>query len=95
MGWPSDWEACRGIWAGCTDRRLQGRHRTHCRDHVSSLAWEHLWVHQDKLENVAGERDVHVSFLDLLPLQPDEDGNGNRFEDNFLTPCRLVILKQG
>jgi len=35
--------------------------------HISHLAWERLVIPQEGLEIVAGERDVWVSLLGLLP----------------------------
>jgi len=46
---------------------------------MSPLAWEHLGIPQEEPESVAGERDVLLSLLDLLPQRPDlglEDKNG-------------------
>lgn len=44
-------------------RGLMGRPRTHWRDYVSQLAWNHLGVSSDELEKVAGERQVRASLL--------------------------------
>lgn len=35
-----------------TKRRPQSRARTHCRDYVSHLAWEHLRIPQEECESV-------------------------------------------
>ena len=50
-----------------TGRRPRGRPRTRWKDYVSRLAWEHLGVPLEELEEVAGDRDVWVSLLKLLP----------------------------
>ena len=50
-----------------TGRRPRGRPRTRWRDYVSRLAWERLRVPPEELEEVAGDRDVWVSLLKLLP----------------------------
>ena len=47
-----------------------GRPRTCWRDYVAQLAWEHLGVPPDKLEEVSGEREVWTSLLGLLPPLP-------------------------
>uniref|UniRef100_A0A669BJZ3 Reverse transcriptase domain-containing protein n=1 Tax=Oreochromis niloticus TaxID=8128 RepID=A0A669BJZ3_ORENI len=44
--------------------------RTRWRDYISRLAWERLGVPPDKLEEVAGEREVWASLLRLLPPRP-------------------------
>lgn len=46
---------------------------------ISFLSWKHLGLLQEVLQSAAGEREVWVSLLNLLPLQPDhreevEDG---------------------
>jgi len=46
------------------------------RDYISRLAWERLGIPQDKLDNVAGEREVWVSRLGLLPPRPDPGISG-------------------
>jgi len=51
-----------------TGRKTRGRPRTRRRDYVSWLAWERLGVPLEELEEVAGDRDVWVSLLKLLPL---------------------------
>ena len=51
-------------------RRPRGRPRTRWRDYISRLAWERLGVPPDKLEEVAGEREVWASLLRLLPPRP-------------------------
>ncbi|KAL4009643.1 hypothetical protein ACER0C_003495 [Sarotherodon galilaeus] len=60
------------IWnrACPTGRRPRGRPRTRWRDYISRLAWERLGVPPDKLEEVAGEREVWASLLRLLPPRP-------------------------
>ena len=51
-------------------QRPRGRPRTRWRDYVSRLAWERLGVPLEELEEVAGEREVWVSLLKLLPRDP-------------------------
>ena len=55
-----------------TGRRPRGRPRTRWRDYVSGLAWERLGAPPEELEEVAGDRDVWVSLLKLLPPRPPE-----------------------
>ncbi|KAK3512930.1 hypothetical protein QTP70_029086, partial [Hemibagrus guttatus] len=50
-----------------TGKRPRGRPRTRWRDYVSRLAWEHLGVPLEELEEVSGEREVWASLLRLLP----------------------------
>ena len=64
------------FWARPTGRRPRGRPRTRWRDFVSRLAWERLRVRPEELEEVAGDRDVWVSLLKLLPLRPDPRRGG-------------------
>ena len=59
-----------------TGRRPRGRPRRRWRDYVSRLAWERLGVPPEELEEVAGDRDVWVSLLKLLPLRPDPRRSG-------------------
>ncbi|KAK0137435.1 putative uncharacterized transposon-derived protein F52C9.6 [Merluccius polli] len=54
-----------------TGRRPWGKPRTRWRDYVSRLAWERLGIPQEELDEVAGEREVWVSMLGLLPPRPD------------------------
>ena len=54
-----------------TGRRPRVRPRTCWRDYVSRLAWERLRVPPEELKEVAGDRDVWVSLLKLLPPRPD------------------------
>ena len=54
-----------------TGRRPRGRPRTCWRDDFSRLALECLGVPPEELEEVAGDRDVWVSLLKLLPPRPD------------------------
>ena len=37
------------------------------RDNVSRLAWEHLGIPREELDQVAGEKEVWASLLRLLP----------------------------
>ena len=39
-------------------------------DYVSLLAWERLGIPQEELTNVAGEKDVRVPLLSLMPPRP-------------------------
>ncbi|XP_061735811.1 si:dkey-100n23.5 isoform X4 [Nerophis ophidion] len=50
-----------------TGRRPRGRPRTRWEDYVSRLAWERLGIPREELDKVAGEREVWVSLLRLLP----------------------------
>ncbi|KAL3043760.1 hypothetical protein OYC64_003589 [Pagothenia borchgrevinki] len=52
-------------------RRPRGRPRTRWRDYTSSLAWERLGIPQSELVDVARERNVWGSLLELLPPRPD------------------------
>ena len=52
-------------------RRPKGRPRTRWRDYISWLAWERLGIPQSELVDVARERNVWGSLLELLPLRPD------------------------
>ena len=54
-----------------TGRRPRWRPRTRWRDYVSRLAWEHLGIPLEELDEVAGERKVWASLLRLLPPWPD------------------------
>ncbi|CAG5932579.1 unnamed protein product [Menidia menidia] len=54
-----------------TGRRPRGRPRTRWRDYVSRLAWERLGIPPEELAEVAGEREVWISLLRLLPPRPD------------------------
>ncbi len=55
-----------GVPACPSGKRPWGRPR----DYISRLAWKHLGIPQDELEEVAREKDVWVSLLSLLPLRP-------------------------
>ncbi|KAK3571512.1 hypothetical protein QTP86_012861 [Hemibagrus guttatus] len=47
-----------GVFRACpTGKRPRGRPRTRWRDYVSRLAWEHLGVPPEELEEVSGERE--------------------------------------
>ena len=54
-----------------TGRRPRGRPRTRWGDYISSLAWERLGIPQEEVANVALEREVWGSLLELLPPRPD------------------------
>ncbi|KAK3562555.1 hypothetical protein QTP86_002034 [Hemibagrus guttatus] len=59
------------VFRACpTGKRPRGRPRTRWRDYVSRLAWEHLGVPPEELEEVSGEREVWASLLRLLPPRP-------------------------
>ncbi|KAK5868011.1 hypothetical protein PBY51_012458 [Eleginops maclovinus] len=51
-------------------KRPRGRPRTRWRVYISSLAWERLGIPQSELVDVARERKVWGSLLELLPLRP-------------------------
>ncbi|KAK5859728.1 hypothetical protein PBY51_021260 [Eleginops maclovinus] len=53
-----------------TGKRPRGRPRTRWRDYISSLTWERLGVPQSELVDVARERKVWGSLLELLPPRP-------------------------
>jgi len=59
-----------------TGKRPRGRPRIRWRDYISRLAWECLGIPQNELENVAGEREVWVSLLCLLPPRSDPGLSG-------------------
>jgi len=59
-----------------TGRRHRGRPRKRWRDYISQLAWEHLGIPQNELENVPGEKEVWVSLLGLLPTRSDPGLSG-------------------
>lgn len=59
------------VYKAClTGRSPQGRSTTHRRDYVSYLAWEHLRIHQEELETVAGEWDFWTILHSLQLPQP-------------------------
>ncbi|TWW62742.1 hypothetical protein D4764_04G0013890 [Takifugu flavidus] len=53
--------------------RPRGRPRTRWRDYISRLAWERLGVPPEELMEVAGERAVWASLLNLLPPRPGSE----------------------
>ena len=55
------------FWACPSRRRPRGRPRTHWRDYIPRLAWEHLGVSLEGLVDVAGKKSVWISLLKLLP----------------------------
>ena len=60
------------VFRACpTGRRPRGRPRMRWRDYMSRLSWERLGVLPEELVDVAGEREVWVSLLGLLPPRPD------------------------
>ena len=62
----------REVLAACPlGKRPRGRPRTRWRDYISSLAWERLGIPQEEVANVAREREVWSSQLELLPPRPD------------------------
>ncbi|KAK3558236.1 hypothetical protein QTP86_013969 [Hemibagrus guttatus] len=59
------------VFRACpTGKRPRGRPRTRWRDYVFRLAWEHLGIPPEELEEVAREREVWASLLRLLPPRP-------------------------
>ncbi|KAK5888302.1 hypothetical protein CesoFtcFv8_016814 [Champsocephalus esox] len=52
-------------------KRPRGRPRTRWRDYISSLAWERLGIPQSELVDVAREKKVWGSLLELLPPRRD------------------------
>ncbi|KAL3063618.1 hypothetical protein OYC64_000034 [Pagothenia borchgrevinki] len=52
-------------------KRPRGRPRTRWRDYISWLAWERLGIPQSELVDVARERNVWGSLLELIPPRPD------------------------
>ncbi|KAK3505719.1 hypothetical protein QTP70_020512 [Hemibagrus guttatus] len=59
------------VFQACpTGKRPRGRPRTRWRDYISRLAWEHLGVPPEELEEVSVEREVWASLLRLLPPRP-------------------------
>ncbi|KAK3517717.1 hypothetical protein QTP70_016386 [Hemibagrus guttatus] len=62
------------VFRACpTGKRPRGRPRTRWRDYVFRLAWEHLVVPPEELEEVAREREVWASLLRLLPPRPGSE----------------------
>jgi len=51
------------------------------RDPGERLAWERVGVPPEELEEVAGDRDVWVSLLKLLPPRPD---TGEAADDGWI-----------
>lgn len=49
--------------ARLTGRGLGCRPRTHSWDYIFYLAWEHPWIPQEELEEVA--REVHLDYFAL------------------------------
>ncbi|KAK3565649.1 hypothetical protein QTP86_013330 [Hemibagrus guttatus] len=62
------------VFRACpTGKRPRGRPRTRWRDYVSRLAWEHLGVPPEELEEVSGEREEGAgvtSFLERMKENP-------------------------
>ena len=58
------------FWACPSRRRPRGRPRTHWRDYISRLAWEHLGVSLEELVEVAGAEER----LDLPAKSVDPRG---------------------
>ena len=72
------------VFRACpTGRRPRGRPRTLLRDYVSRLAWERLGVPPEELEEVAGDRDIWVFLLKLLPTRPDPRRSGRYWMDGW------------
>lgn len=53
-----------------TGRRPWSTRRCYWREYIYRLAWERFNISLDKLEEVAGEREVLASLLKLLPPRP-------------------------
>lgn len=58
-------------WARLTGRTTQCKPRTCSSDWISYQAWECLGIPQEKLGNMAGEKDFLNTLLNLLHPQPD------------------------
>ena len=54
-----------------TGRRPRGRPRRRWRDYIDSLALDRLGIPQEEVTNVALEREVWSSLVELLPPRPD------------------------
>ena len=54
-----------------TRRRPRGRPRTRWRDYIDSLALDRLRIPQEEVANVAREREVWSSLVELLPPWPE------------------------
>ncbi len=62
-------------WAGVPGRVPPGRDpRTHWRDYVTRLAWEHLGIPTEEQEVVSREREVWTSLFRLLDKWKKIDG---------------------
>lgn len=48
---------------------------------MPTLDWEHLGIPKEKLENVAGYKDVWVYYLDLLPPNPTTNNQKKKERD--------------
>lgn len=53
-----------------TGRRPRGKPRTHWRDCVSRLAWDHPWVALEELDAVGGKRESGLLRLDCCSRDP-------------------------
>ena len=53
---------------GQTEQEISRRKKE--RDPITKLAWERLGTPQEEVANVAREREVWSSLLELLPLPP-------------------------
>ena len=52
-------------WAHPTGRRLQGKTKTHWKDHISCLARKHIWIAPEELDRLGRESDVWNIKLSL------------------------------
>lgn len=68
-----------------TGRRPREGPRTHCRNYVSGLVWEHLGVPLEEVEEVTGAREVKVSWLRLLPPASRLHISSRRWMDGWMT----------
>jgi len=51
--------------------------------YISQLDWKRLWIPQRELESDAGEREVRISPLGLLPPRPDPGLSGWKWKDGW------------
>ena len=54
-----------------TGRRPRGRPKTRWKDYISRLAWERLGILPEGVEEVAQDKEIWRSQLELLPPRPD------------------------
>lgn len=85
----SDQDASRSllldVFRACpSGRRPKDRPRTHWRDSISLLAWEHFGVPKEELESIAGEKEAWNTLLSLLPPQFNFGEGENGWMDESL-----------